>query len=152
MLIVGDGSSKSILINLRDRLGLEKQVTLLGQRDDVKELLEVADIFVFPSMHEGCPNALIEAMAMGKPCVASRIGPIEEVMEDGVSGVLVPTQSPEILAQAVVRLSSCRMEEALEMGQRARTEARQRFTAAIAVGKLENFYQRVACDYYGSCK
>jgi glycosyltransferase involved in cell wall biosynthesis len=152
LLIAGDGPLNPTLTQLRGQLGLEEQVTFLGQRDDVPELLEMADIFVFPSLFEGCPNALIEAMAMGKPCVASRIGPIEEVMEDGVTGLLVPAQSPEALAEGIVQLCTVQMEEGIKMGWRAKSVARQQFTIEAAVEKLENLYQKVLLEYYGKNK
>ena len=152
LLIAGDGHLRSELVSLRDRLGLtDKQVTFLGQRDDIQELLEVADAFVFPSLFEGCPNALIEAMAMGKPCVASSIGPVEEIIQDGVTGVLVPVRSAEALASAIMKLTTSGCHDAAEMGNRARAVSRQRFTVAAAVEKLENLYHKVLESRYGEC-
>jgi glycosyltransferase involved in cell wall biosynthesis len=152
LLVAGDGPLSPTLTQLRDHLGLEEQVTLLGQRDDVPELLEVSDIFVFPSLFEGCPNALIEAMAMGKPCVASRIGPIEEVMEDGMTGLLVPPQSPKALAEGIVQLCTTHQEGSIKIGWQAKAVARQQFTIEAAVEKLENLYQKVLREYYGTGK
>lgn len=149
LLIAGDGNLMSSLTQLRDRLGLQQHVTFLGQRDDIKELLEVADLFVFPSLFEGCPNALIEAMAMGKPCVASRIAPIAEVMAEGVTGVLAPPQSSVGLADAIIGLVSSDSATVARMGQRARELSRERFTVRAAVEKLENVYQGVLVAHYG---
>ena len=143
LLLVGDGPLLPTLTERRAQLGLDENIVFLGQRDDVKELLELADIFVFPSLYEGCPNALIEAMAMGKPCVAARIGPIAEVMEDRVSGVLVASQSPEEISKAIVDLSTSQRDDGLKMGRRAREIARQRFTVSAAVEKMEDLYHQV---------
>jgi glycosyltransferase involved in cell wall biosynthesis len=149
LLMVGDGGLKSDLEKLSNHLGLEKHVTFSGQRDDVRELLEVADIFVFPSLFEGCPNALLEAMAAGKPCIGSRIRPIEEVMEDGVTGILVPALSPQKMAEAIIKLASSSREEAAQMGERAKAWARQQFTVRVAVEKLGELYQKTLEGYYG---
>lgn len=149
LLIVGDGPLKSSLIELRDEMGLQGDIFFLGHRDDIKELLGVSDIFAFPSLFEGCPNALIEALAMGKPCVASQIGPIQEVIEHGFTGLLVPPQSPEALADGIIRLASGQ-EEASSMGRRARTMALERFTVETAVQRLQALYERVLREYYGA--
>lgn len=149
LLIAGDGSLMSPLTQLRDSLGLQEHITFLGQRDDIKELLEVADLFVFPSLFEGCPNALIEAMAMGKPCVASRIAPNAEILADGVTGVMATPKSSEALAKAIIELASSDRDTVRQMGQRARELSRERFTVGAAVEKLENVYQQVLDAYYG---
>lgn len=73
LLIVGDGRQKQNLQELAQQLGVQEQVRFLGYRTDVKELLKAADCFVFPSYQEGLPGALMEAMAAGLPCIASKI-------------------------------------------------------------------------------
>lgn len=142
LLIAGDGYLRPDLMKLRDRLGLTSQVVFLGRRDDIKNLNAVSDIFMFPSLFEGCPNALIEASAMGNPCAAAKIESIEEVVEQGKTGLLVPPQESKPLAEAVIRLCSNR-EEAILMGQRAREMALERFTLSKATDKLKTLYGKV---------
>lgn len=148
LLVAGEGYLRASLTDLRDRLGLTDHVTFLGRRNDIKALHAVSDIFVFPSLFEGCPNALIEAMVMGKPCVASKISSTEEVMEEGVTGLLTPARDPQSLANAIIQLCS-NPERANLMGQKARAAALERFTVSNAVEKLEALYQKVLQDRSG---
>jgi glycosyltransferase involved in cell wall biosynthesis len=90
---------------IRDR-GLEEHVTLLGERQDVGALLHAADLFVFPSIYEGLGNALLEAMAAGKPCVVSRIPPLREVTGDGTVALLAEPRSAADLAANLLRLAT----------------------------------------------
>lgn len=98
-----DGSASEELAGTIESLGLASKVRLLGHREDVRELLEAADLFVFPSLYEGVGGAAIEAMAVGLPVVAADIPPMREVV-GGECGVLTPPGEPEPLAIAVSRL------------------------------------------------
>ena len=149
LLLAGDGFLRSNLTQLSSRMGLTELVTFLGPRDDVKRLLHISDVFVFPSLSEGCPNALIEAMALGKPCIASRIGSTEEVIQNQDTGVLVAPRSPQALAESIVKLLS-HPKEATCMGQRAREEVLNRFTIGTAVQKLRAVYQKAIQEYAGT--
>lgn len=94
-LIVGFGEEKDRLTRLVREFGLERAVIFAGYRSDVKELLHCVDAFVFPSIQEGLPVALMEAMAAGLPIVASRIRGNVDLIEDGVNGYLAEYDSPE---------------------------------------------------------
>jgi glycosyltransferase involved in cell wall biosynthesis len=85
-------------------LALDEKVRLLGQWEDVRELLAAADAFVLPSRWEGLPMALLEAMMAGLPVVAARVQGVDEVIENGVQGLLVPLESPEELSKAILQL------------------------------------------------
>jgi glycosyltransferase involved in cell wall biosynthesis len=87
-------------------------------------------------------------MAMGKPCVASKIDSTEEVLEEGVTGLLTPARNPQSLTNAIIQLCS-NPERANLMGQKARSEALERFTISNAVEKLEALYQKVLQDRFG---
>jgi L-malate glycosyltransferase len=102
--IVGDGDLRAELEARIERLGLGDTVRLLGQRSDVPACLERFDCFVLSSIIEGMPNALLEAMAMGLPVVTTSAGGSAEVVEDGVSGLVVPPANPAALADAVGRI------------------------------------------------
>jgi glycosyltransferase involved in cell wall biosynthesis len=102
--IAGRGDLADSLQREIGNLDLGSRFELLGFRADVKELLQALDIYVMPSHAEGLPLSLLEAMAAGKPVVASRVGGIPEVVEDGRSGVLVEPRAEQSLAQAITQL------------------------------------------------
>jgi sugar transferase (PEP-CTERM/EpsH1 system associated) len=101
LFIVGDGPTRAALDRLRLEVGLGDQIHLLGERNDVSLLLPALDIFVLPSLAEGISNAILEAMASGLPVVATRVGGNPELVQDGVTGTLVPPRSSEALAAAL---------------------------------------------------
>lgn len=101
LLIIGDGDLKDELINLADDLQISDRVTFLGARSDVYEFLSAIDVFVMPSLWEGQPIALLEALAISKPCIVSSVDGIPEVITNGVNGLLVSPQNIEQLAQAM---------------------------------------------------
>jgi glycosyltransferase involved in cell wall biosynthesis len=105
-LVVGDGPERSELSAEIGRLGLDGAVDLAGERDDVAELLAAADVFVLPSRSEGLPMSVLEAMAAGLPVVASAVGGVPELVEDGETGILVPPGRPDALAAALGGLAA----------------------------------------------
>jgi glycosyltransferase involved in cell wall biosynthesis len=102
LLIAGrSGDSSERLKSLCASLGVEKHVRFLGHRDDTPELLAAADLFVFPSLYEGLPGAVLEAMALGLPIVASDIAPVREAVERAENARLVPAGDAPRLADAI---------------------------------------------------
>lgn len=122
------------------RLGLGDRFALLGHRDDAIRLLAGADLFVLASGHEGLPVAVMEALALGVPVVATRVGGLPEVVTDGVDGLLVPPGDPAALAAAIRRASRPDERARLATGAAA---AGDRFAAAPAVRRIEAVYDRV---------
>jgi len=104
LLIVGDGPERGNLRSLCSTLDLEDCVTLTGHQADVAPYYASADIFVLPSHSEGSPNVLLEALAAELPIVATAVGGVPEVLSDEVNALLVPSQAPEALANAIGRL------------------------------------------------
>lgn len=102
--IVGDGEQRRELEESAQRLGLADTVRFLGQRRDVPELMRTFDCYVLSSVIEGMPNALLEAMALGRPVVTTSAGGSAEVVCDGESGLVVPPGNPDALANAVERV------------------------------------------------
>ena len=100
-VIIGGGPLQKSLEELSGGLGIAAHVKFLGERQDVQSLLGLLDVFVMPSLHEGIPMALLEAMRAGCPIIASAVGGIPEVIRDGKEGMLVPSKDPESLAQAI---------------------------------------------------
>ncbi len=103
--IAGDGPERGALAAQVRQLGLAEQVRFLGRRDDVGDLLAACDIFVLPSRREGLGVAALEAMAAGRPVVASAVGGLRDAVVDGRTGVLVPPEDPAALAAALERLT-----------------------------------------------
>ncbi len=103
-LMIGDGSERLRLQQQVRELGLEKYFLFLGRRSDIPELLACCNMAVLPSETESLPNAVLEAMSAGLAVVATSTGGTLEVIDDGVSGLLVPPQSPQLLAAAILRL------------------------------------------------
>lgn len=100
-VIAGDGPERAALEARAAGLGVAGRVTFLGERPDVDRLLPAFDVFVLSSREEGIPNALLEAMAAARPCVATRVGGNAEVLEHGRTGWLVPARDPAALAAAL---------------------------------------------------
>ncbi|MBI5239990.1 MAG: glycosyltransferase [Elusimicrobia bacterium] len=99
--VVGDGPLRDRLRRQAARLGLERAVQLPGERADVRAWMNAADVFVLPSLWEGLPNALLEAMALGLPVAASRVDGVPEAVTDGTDGLLVEPADPGALAAAL---------------------------------------------------
>jgi glycosyltransferase involved in cell wall biosynthesis len=104
VLLIGEGPCRSELERLAKDLHLEAEIRFLGARQDVPRLLSVVGMVVLPSLHEGLPNAILEAMAAGKPVVATRVGGIPEAVVHGETGLLVPPADPGALAEAILAL------------------------------------------------
>lgn len=103
-LVAGEGALRgAIEARIRER-GLEGAFTLLGQRRDVPEVIAALDVFAMPSLWEGLPYVVLEAMAAGKPVVASDVNGNRDLVADGETGLLVPPQQPDALAAAILRL------------------------------------------------
>jgi glycosyltransferase involved in cell wall biosynthesis len=105
-LIVGDGERRSELESVVSRGDLRDRVHFLGWRQDLPEIYGDLDVVVLSSLNEGSPVALIEAMAAGRPVVATRVGGVVELIDEGVTGLMVPPRSPEALADAISRVLS----------------------------------------------
>ncbi len=104
LLVVGEGSRHAELERLAASLRVAHRVVFTGRRDDVPAVTAALDVAVLPSYREAQGLSILEAMALSRPVVASRVGGIPEVIEDGVSGLLVPAHDADALARAIVRL------------------------------------------------
>jgi len=132
LLLAGQGSAQADLEQLRDELGLGSAVEFLGWCGDVRALLRQADVYWMPSLREGFGLACVEAMACGVPPVVSGVGGLPEVVEDGVSGFVVPPHGDERLAEATLKLLTDR-DLATRMGQAARQRAEEKFSHRVMV-------------------
>ncbi len=137
------GRQTEALWDLHRALNLGDRVRILGHRDDVPDLLAAADVFVFPSLYEGLGGALIEAMGLGLPVVASKIPAIESVVEEGRNALLVERAAVGPLADAIVQLLGDRA-RARAFGNRSREIFEERFTLDRCAARMVEFYSRLA--------
>jgi|SRR5688572_421607 len=141
-LIVGDGPLKSSLEQLATDLGVRDSIRFIGFRSDIRELLQVFDVNVIPSLTEGFPLCFIEAMAAGNPIVASAVGAIRDIADDGHTALLVPPTDSVQLAQKI-----CYVIKTPEVARRLSLAARQasrKFDAGVSAGVLRDLYTELA--------
>lgn len=143
LIILGDGPLRGEYAQLVSKLGIDRNVTFLGHRNDVFSYYCQADVFVLPSRSEGLPMALLEAMAFGIPVVATNVGGIPDVVCDGISGKLVPPDVPEALTAAFHCLFG-NYEAAILMGSHGKNKICRDFSAEPWARKIENIYQNVS--------
>lgn len=141
LLLVGrSGNASADLARLRTELGLENRACFLGHRDDVPEVLAGADLFVFPSLYEGQGGALVEAMALGLPIVATRIPSTREVVEEEENALLVPIESPGQLASAIDHLLEDPVRRTA-FGERSMVIFHERFTLQRSAERMIELYR-----------
>ena len=141
-LIVGDGGSRSELEEQACRMGLGQRAVFTGFRKDVPELLSEAAVSVLPSLSEGLSNSLLESMAAGVPVVATRVGGNPEVIEHGVTGLLVPPRDSAALAAAIRRLLEDK-DLAASFGQAGIQRVARLFSIERSVRETEHLYQKL---------
>ncbi|MBI5115640.1 glycosyltransferase [Candidatus Poribacteria bacterium] len=145
LLVIG-GEDTAIAGALRAQvhdLHLDEKITFLGYRADVAAILPQLDLFVLPSLSEGFGLVLLEAMAAGLPVVSTMVDAIPEIVEHGVTGLLVPPAQSRPLAEAINKILG-RPYRAREMGAAGRKRAEQCFSVAKMVSETEQLYREVA--------
>ena len=138
LIIAGTGPLKEQLSELAGLLGIQHKVRLLGARTDIPEVLNAMDLFVLPSLSEGMPNAVLEAMACGLPVVATQVGGVSEVVEHGVTGLLVPSEDEAALTS---RLEELFLSETTR--QMLGKNARERALACFSLDKMVREYEQL---------
>jgi len=145
VLIAGEGSERPGLESLIEELGLQGVVTLLGVRSDVPDLLAAVDVAVSTSRFEGSPLALMEYMAAAKPVVATRVGGVPDLIDDGVHGLLVEPGDASAVAEAITRLLDD-PGRAADMGRRGRERQAREFDLDVMARTLESLYERLYAE------
>jgi len=138
-VFAGDGPERSRLQSMAATLGLANDVLFLGNWRPAAEVFALLDVFVLPSVVEGLPLALLEAMAAGVPVVATTVGGVPEVIAHGVNGLLVPPASPPALADAIASLAG---------SAALRQQLRERGRATVAAGFTEERYLAALAALY----
>lgn len=143
--VIGDGPSRSKLEGLAERLNLRERVSFLGFREDALDLLNRSCALVIPSLTEGISRITMEAMALGKPVIGADIPGISALIENGNTGILVPTRSPAAIASAVDALTG---DKSLteRLGKSAKRFIEENHSAEYAVAE----YERVYCELMGA--
>jgi glycosyltransferase involved in cell wall biosynthesis len=141
-VIAGEGSHKPELLAQIRRSGLEGRVRLLGYRSDVMAILNASDLFVLPSLTESFGLVLLEAMALGKPVLATRVGGPVEIVVEGETGLLVPPSDPGALGRAMLALLRDPATGA-EMGRNGRERFRERYTVERMARATRAVYEGV---------
>ena len=142
VLIVGSGEEEGRLrARIRDR-GLTETALLLGHRSDVPDLVRAFDVAVCSSDYEGSPLSIMEYMAAARPVVATRVGGVPDLIEDGVHGLLVDRRDPGALAAAIATLLRA-PERAALMGERGRNRQRAEFDIGVMTRRLEDLYEEL---------
>ena len=142
LLLLGDGPLREPLQRRVEALGLAAHVRFLGERTDVWHVMPQADLVVLSTHYEGCSNAIMEAMAAGRPVVATDVGGNRELIEEGVTGLLVPPADADALAAAMARL--LRDPAALQaMGAQGRRRIAERFSMERTVEETDALYREL---------
>ncbi|UCH34508.1 MAG: glycosyltransferase family 4 protein [Armatimonadota bacterium] len=143
MVIVGGGKSRHALEQVARRCGVADRVIFAGFQRDVMPYESALDVFCLPSLKEGLSLSALEAMALSKPVVASRVGGTPEVVADGETGLLVEPANPAALAQALSELIRD-PQRARAMGQAGRARVERLFDLETVVGQIEDVYRELA--------
>ncbi len=139
-LVVGEGELRDALMELAARLGVASSCVFTGARADIPDVLAGADVVLLPSVSEGFPFVLLEALAMGRPVVASQVNGVAELIEDRKTGRLVPPRDPKALAGAMRELLQDPA-RAAAMGRRGYQTVQERFTADRMVAKTVGIFE-----------
>jgi len=143
LLFVGDGPEKETLLAQVRQAELTDNVIFLGRRDDIQTLMNLFDIFVLPSFSEGLSNTLLESMACGTPVIASNVGGNSEIIEDGETGYLYPSDDSDQLADILISLVGDEDKRIL-LGQQARRHIERKFSLNSMVKNYEDTYYELA--------
>lgn len=142
LMLVGDGEEREELESLVEEFGLNERVKFIGrvQNEEIPQYMVASDVLVLPSLSEGFPVTILEAMASGLPIVATKVGGLPEIIKDGENGILVESKSPDEIAEKVLLiLGDDGLREKISGNNRGEAK---RYSWKSAVDKLEEIYQK----------
>lgn len=142
-VIAGDGPLRAALEEKARTLGIAARVAFLGHRNDIPDVISSFDVSVLPSVTEGLPLALLEALAVGNPIVCTRVGGCPEIVDEGVNGFLVPSRDSAALAGSILRLYG---DPALRAAMRERNQKKfnEQFTLSAMIDAHERMFRDLA--------
>jgi glycosyltransferase involved in cell wall biosynthesis len=141
-LFVGEGPRRNLITEELKRTQMAPFFLMTGHRDDLPELLSITDLGVVSSQAEGVPQFLLQTMAMAKPMVATRVGGIPDIIEDGVNGLLIPPEDPQAFAAAVLKLLDDQA-YADRIGKKAQELIGKEYTAGQMADQVYHVYLKV---------
>lgn len=142
VLLVGDGPLKNNLERLAASLGIRERVIFMGHHDSPMDIVRIMDLFVLPSLNEGIPLALLEAMSLQRPIVAARVGGVPEVVRHESNGLLVESRDAQAIASACGRLL-CDKVLGRSLGEAARIDVAKRFSSAVMGENVAALYRKL---------
>ena len=142
LILVGDGPLRGELEQHGYNLNIANNISFLGYRDDVPELLSIMDVFVISSLWEGVGRALTEAMYMERPVVGTAVNGVPELIKHNVNGLLVPSKNSQALAKAILTLIQNR-DKAKIFGERAKKHVYPEFSVELMVQRIHELYQQL---------
>jgi len=140
LILIGDGPLKQELKDYADRLKISGKLCFTGWREDISDILNAIDIFVLPSLSEGIPMSLLEAMSMGLPCIATCVGGVPEIIKDDTVGITVRSNDLKMLENAMNN-SSTNLEKAKEIGAMAREYVLKNFSIDSYINNVLGLYK-----------
>lgn len=143
LVIVGTGPSERDYKKAAEELKIDSHTRFLGSRNDVGELLDITDVFVFPTLFEGFGIALIEAMAKKLPCISTNLDVIREIVDDNISGILVESKSVSGLAENMIKLFK-QPQLRKELGDKAFQKVQACFSSDVIIPKWEELYLEIS--------
>jgi glycosyltransferase involved in cell wall biosynthesis len=141
LIIIGDGPLRQELEAEATKMGISQQTLFLGERSDVQDLLGCINVYVQSSLWEGMPNAVMEAMAAGKPVIASSVDGTIELIEEGKTGWLVKPADVDALSKRIIYALNNR-EEAMSIGGKAARSVIEKFSLERMISEYDDFYKR----------
>lgn len=146
LTLVGDGADRAHLERLAAPMGDAVRFAGFLSQEGVAETVAAADALVLPSFAEGLPVVLMEALAAGKPVIATQVAGVGELVENGVSGLLVPASDEQALCRAILNLAATSSEDRAEMGRKGRARVRAEFDAGLEAARIAALFAGAGGD------
>lgn len=144
-LIAGEGEKRNYLEKLIKERNLDNEIKLLGFRDDIRDILEATDMFFLPSMDEGLPMSLLEAMASKIPVVVTPVGAIPNLIKHGIDGLITKVDEIDDMCSAILRIKNNR-DQAIEFSKNAYEKLRLYYSSENMYRQYENIYDKILLD------
>lgn len=141
--IIGDGSERRSLEKSSQDLSIENLVHFIGHKENAWKYMQDLNVLVLPSLWEGLPNVIMEAMAVGVPVVATNVGGVPELIKNGETGFLVEPKNPKTLAEKIEHVLNLPEEERNRVGEKARRVVKEKFSIEKMVNEHEGLYKKL---------